>query len=176
MLPQLRHGSGLWCRLPSLRVSSVLLGQRAEEPLHQEPPCEQEPTISCWTEECKSQGAPGQQGLGGDLGRWKRREQRPEPLTLRAWAFIPHCSLNIMLLLFPCRTQSHPLRPDNHRQHPDAVRGSHVQGGLWVLPLWWALLRALRHSAGHSPMPGTETGPCEQHAACSSPHVFLHHI
>lgn len=30
-------------------------------------------------------------------------------------------SLNLLLLLFLCRTQSHPLRPDNHRQHPNSV-------------------------------------------------------
>lgn len=30
-------------------------------------------------------------------------------------------SLNLLLLLFLCRTQSHPLWPDNHRQHPNSV-------------------------------------------------------
>lgn len=84
-------------------------------------------------------------------------------------------SLNF-LLLFLCRTQSHPLWPDNHRQHPNSVGAPLPQaGGLCVLPLWWALLGAPRHRTHHSPMLGTGTGPCEQHTTHNSSSVFLYY-
>lgn len=67
------HGMAQQCgaSFPSLRASTLPPVQRAEEPLRQDPPCEQEHTISCGTEEQKGQGASGQQGLGGHLGGGK---------------------------------------------------------------------------------------------------------
>lgn len=57
--PSRRMAQECGASFPSLRVSTLPPGQRAEQPLHQEPQCEQEPTISCGTEERKRQGVSG---------------------------------------------------------------------------------------------------------------------
>ena len=66
------------------------------------------------------------------MGTWEMEKEGAKTRATNPVSMDMHTalgSLNLPLLLFPCRTQSHPLRPDNHRQHPDAVRGSRVPGG-----------------------------------------------
>lgn len=97
--------------------------------------CEQEPIISYGTEERKSQGASGRGTL---VGTWEMEKEGAKTRTTNPARTDKHTtlgSLNLPFLLFSCRTESHPLRPDNHRQHPNAVCGSHIQGVLWVLLL-----------------------------------------
>lgn len=154
-----------------LRPSTLPWGQRAEEPLRQEPQCEQKPTTSCGTEERRRRVL---QGGGGLAGTWEMEKEGAKTRATNSASMDTHAALGShnLLLLFPCRTQSHPLRPDNHRQHPNTVRGFCVWGGLWALLLQQALLGVARHGTHHSPRMGT--GPREQHAARGSPRVCPH--
>lgn len=82
------------------------------------------------------------QGGVGLTGTWEMEKEGPKTRATNPASMGTHTALDShnLPLLFPCRTQSHPLWPDNHRQHPNAVRGSCVRGGLWAL-LRQALLR-----------------------------------
>lgn len=82
------------------------------------------------------------QGSGGLVGTWEMEKEGAKSRATNPASMDSHTALGShnLLLLFPCRTQSHPLWPDNYCQHPNAVRGSCVREGLWALLLRQALL------------------------------------
>lgn len=117
-------------------LRSVAQGQGAEGP-----------SISCGAEE-KAASLLGSWEVGGEERRGATGTVCPASTEMRCAL----ASRNLLHVLFPCRTQPHALRPDNHRQHPDTVCGSRVRE--------------------HRPVMGN--GLCEQQGMPGRPCVCVH--